>query len=129
MAARGNADSPNGAALFEAANKLRGSVESAEYKHLVLGLIFLKYISDSFTLRRQQLEAELDDPDSDLYAEDPDEREEVLEDRDEYVSENVFWVPETARWERLRAAPSSQTSPGASTTHWRRSRTRTAGSA
>ena len=67
-------DSPNGAALFEAANKLRGSVESAEYKHLVLGLLFLKYISDSFELRREQLEAELCDPCSDDYIEDPDER-------------------------------------------------------
>ena len=57
-----NGENPNGAALFEAANKLRGSVESAEYKHLVLGLIFLKYISDSFELRREQLEAELADP-------------------------------------------------------------------
>jgi len=46
--AKGNSDNPNGAALFEAANKLWGSVESAEYKHLVLGLIFLKYISDAF---------------------------------------------------------------------------------
>jgi type I restriction enzyme M protein len=53
---------PNGAALFEACNKLRGSVESAEYKHLVLGLIFLKYISDSFKHRRGELEAELADP-------------------------------------------------------------------
>ncbi len=64
-------DSPNGAALFEAANKLRGSVESAEYKHLVLGLIFLKYVSDSFALRREQLEAELSDPASDGYLDDP----------------------------------------------------------
>lgn len=46
-----NPNSPNGAALFEAANKLRGSVESAEYKHLVLGLIFLTYISDAFEQR------------------------------------------------------------------------------
>ncbi len=64
MSTRGG-DSPNGAALFEAANKLRGSVESAEYKHLVLGLIFLKYISDAFEQRRQQLDAELSDPAAD----------------------------------------------------------------
>jgi HsdM N-terminal domain len=68
-------DGPNGAALFEAANKLRGSVESAEYKHLVLGLLFLKYISDAFEQRRGELEAELCDPSSD-----------VLEDRDEYAA-------------------------------------------
>jgi type I restriction enzyme M protein len=102
----GNGENPNGAALFEAANKLRGSVESAEYKHLVLGLIFLKYISDSFELRRQQLEAELSDRTSDAYSEDPAEREEILEDRDEYLAENVFWVPEGARWEKLLAAAS-----------------------
>ncbi|PZS07971.1 MAG: hypothetical protein DLM64_13670 [Solirubrobacterales bacterium] len=57
-----DSDSPNVAALFEAANKLRGSVESAEYKHLVLGLLFLKYISDAFEQRRAQVEAELSDP-------------------------------------------------------------------
>ena len=100
----GTGENPNGEALFEAANKLRGSVESAEYKHLVLGLIFLKYISDSFALRRQQLDAELADPGSDLYAKSEEERLEVLEDRDEYVAENVFWVPEPARWETLLAA-------------------------
>jgi type I restriction enzyme M protein len=104
MTEDGNDDNPNGAALFEAANKLRGSVESAEYKHLVLGLLFLKYISDSFTQRRQQLAAELSDPVSELYTVSAQEREEVLEDRDEYVAENVFWVPETARWEKLLAA-------------------------
>jgi type I restriction enzyme M protein len=105
MSARG-ADSPNGAALFEAANKLRGSVESAEYKHLVLGLIFLKYISDAFEQRRQQLEAELSDPAGDAYVEDPASRADILEDRDEYVSENVFWVPENARWPGLLGAAS-----------------------
>src|SRR3712207_1654641 len=104
MTTIGTGDEGHGAALFEAANKLRGSVESAEYKHLVLGLIFLKYISDSFTLRREQLEAELADPSSELYTEDAAEREDVLEDRDEYVAENVFWVPEDARWEKLLAA-------------------------
>jgi type I restriction enzyme M protein len=104
MTNNGNGENPNGAALFEAANKLRGSVESAEYKHLVLGLIFLKYISDSFTLRREQLQVELADPESELYTEDLAERDEVLEDRDEYVAENVFWVPENARWEQLLAA-------------------------
>jgi type I restriction enzyme M protein len=104
MTNNGNGENPNGAALFEAANKLRGSVESAEYKHLVLGLIFLKYISDSFTLRREQLQAELADPTSELYTDDFAERDEVLEDRDEYVAENVFWVPEDARWHKLLAA-------------------------
>lgn len=102
----GNGDKPNTAALFEAANKLRGSVESAEYKHLVLGLLFLKYISDSFELRRGELEAELADPTSESYIDDPDLIPEVLEDRDEYIGHNVFWVPEDARWEKLLAAAS-----------------------
>ena len=106
MASHERGDSANGQALFEAANKLRGSVESAEYKHLVLGLIFLKYISDSFDFRREQLESELADPKSNEYIEDPKEREEALEDRDEYRAESVFWVPEEARWDALLAAAS-----------------------
>ncbi len=106
MAGPSNDDNSPGAALFEAANKLRGSVESAEYKHLVLGLIFLKYISDSFELRRQQLEAELGDPASGEYIADEAERAAALEDRDEYRAANVFWVPEEARWPSLLAAAS-----------------------
>lgn len=101
-----NGDTPNAAALFEAANKLRGSVESAEYKHLVLGLLFLKYISDSFEFRRATLEAEACDPTSDNYIADQHQIAEVLEDRDEYVGQNVFWVPERARWAQLLAAAS-----------------------
>ena len=101
-----SADGPDAAALFEAANKLRGSVESAEYKHLVLGLIFLKYISDSFYFRRELLEAELADPDSTEFIEDSAERAEAMEDRDEYRAANVFWVPEEARWSTLLAAAS-----------------------
>jgi type I restriction enzyme M protein len=97
---------PNAAALFEAANKLRGSVESAEYKHLVLGLIFLKYISDSFESRRHELEAELSDPQNEGYLASHADRAEVLEDRDEYLGKNVFWVPEPARWATLLAAAS-----------------------
>ena len=106
MASKERGDGANGQALFEAANKLRGSVESAEYKHLVLGLIFLKYISDSFDFRREQLESELADPKSNEYIEDSQEREEALEDRDEYRAESVFWVPEKARWGALLAAAS-----------------------
>jgi type I restriction enzyme M protein len=83
---------------------LRGSVESAEYKHLVLGLVFLKYISDSFERRRVVLKAATREEGTDLYTEDEEERAEVLEDRDEYISENVFWVPKKARWGGLLAA-------------------------
>ena len=66
----GAGDGPNGAALFEAANKLRGSVESSEYKHLVLGLLFLKYISDAFDQRHEELEVELSEPGNDAYIKD-----------------------------------------------------------
>ena len=102
----GNRDLPFAKDLFETADRLRGSVESAEYKHLVLGLIFLKYISDSFERRRAALEAATCDPEHDLYTTDEDERAEILEDRDEYLAENVFWVPEEARWPALVAAAS-----------------------
>jgi type I restriction enzyme M protein len=99
-------DDPNGAALFEAANKLRGSVESAEYKHLVLGLIFLKYISDSFDSRHAELEADFSDPKSSDFIREEAERTAALEDPEEYRAENVFWVPMEARWSDLLAAAS-----------------------
>jgi type I restriction enzyme M protein len=100
----GNHDLPFAKELWEACDGLRGSVESAEYKHLVLGLVFLKYISDSFQRRRAVLDAAIGDQNSELYTEDGDERVAILEDRDEYISENVFWVPKKARWDALLAA-------------------------
>ena len=101
----GNHDLPFAKDLFEAADRLRGSVESAEYKHLVLGLLFLKYISDTFERRRKVLDAETREPTSDLFTADDGERRDILEDRDEYISENVFWVPEGSRFgELLKAA-------------------------
>jgi type I restriction enzyme M protein len=107
-----NGDLPFAKELFEAADRMRGSVESAEYKHLVLGLLFLKYISDSFERRRAWLEgATLDPENEDYFTEDNAERADILEDRDEYISENVFWVPEQARWDALLAA-ASQTDIG-----------------
>jgi type I restriction enzyme M protein len=75
--------------MWMAADKLRGKIDPAEYKHVVLGLIFLKYISDHFEEFRAQLAL---DPEANL------------EDRDEYKAENVFWVPLEARWNRLKAA-------------------------
>lgn len=75
--------------LWAAADVLRNNMDPAEYKHVVLGLIFLKYISDAFEERHAQLCAE-GDPD-------------LLEDRDEYTAENVFWVPAPARWPALQA--------------------------
>lgn len=79
--------------LWEAADKLRGNQEPSEYKHVVLGLVFLKYISDRFEERRKTLEAE-------LAAEGikPERVASFLEERDEYTRHNVFWVPERARW-------------------------------
>jgi type I restriction enzyme M protein len=73
--------------LWAAADKLRGHLDPGEYKHVVLGLIFLKYISDAFQERYEALKA-------DKYA-DP-------EDRDEYTAENVFWVPKAARWRHIQ---------------------------
>lgn len=100
-------DLPFAKELFESADRMRGSVESAEYKHLVLGLLFLKYISDAFERRRDWLdEATRDRGNRDYYTDSDDERQGILEDRDEYISENVFWVPELARWPHLLKAAS-----------------------
>jgi len=73
--------------LWEAADKLRSNMDAAEYKHVVLGLIFLKYISDSFEKLYKKLS-------KDKYAN--------PEDPDEYLAENTFWVPKEARWENLK---------------------------
>ena len=78
------------AELWATANALRGSMDAAEYKHVVLGLIFLKYISDAFEETHARLEAESDE------GADP-------EDADEYRASNVFWVPPQARWSYLQA--------------------------
>lgn len=85
--------------LWQAADKLRGSMDAAEYKHVVLGLIFLKYVSDTFEARRGWLVRESADPKSDYYIKSEKQRLGLLEDRDEYTAENVFWVPREARWE------------------------------
>src|SRR5690606_7167258 len=91
------------ATLWAAADKLRGHMDAAEYKHVVLGLIFLKYISDAFAERRTTLETELSDPKSEWYVAESEARYHSLEDRDEYKSVNVFWVPIEARWATLQA--------------------------
>ena len=89
--------------LWAAADKLRGHMDAAEYKHVVLGLIFLKYISDAFEEHRNKLQADTADPKSELYLDKPDEHAAALEDRDEYIAANIFWVPQEARWSHLRA--------------------------
>lgn len=76
------------AELFKTADKLRGNMEPSDYKHVVLGLIFLKYISDSFEAKHRTL---------------LEEDASLAEDRDEYLAENVFWVPVEARWSTLKA--------------------------
>ena len=88
------------AKLWSAADLLRSNMDPAEYKHVVLGLLFLKYISDAFEERREWLRTAVSDKNSDYHGEDP---EDLLEDRDEYAAENVFWVPLEARWEKLQA--------------------------
>ncbi|MBB5192288.1 type I restriction-modification system DNA methylase subunit [Silvimonas terrae] len=92
--------------LWAAADKLRTNMDAAEYKHLVLGLIFLKYISDSFDTRRAELTKRFADESDDYFLHDCDDEllAEELEDRDYYKEVNVFWVPEAARWAALRAA-------------------------
>ncbi|MBB3773240.1 type I restriction enzyme M protein [Angulomicrobium tetraedrale] len=92
-AARTNGNGKGGdlgfeAELFKAADKLRGNMEPSDYKHVALGLIFLKHISDSFEAKRAELLADYP---------------EGAEDRDEYAADNVFWVPPTARWSHLQA--------------------------
>ena len=92
--------------LWATADKLRANMDAAEYKHLVLGLIFVKYISDTFAARRAELTARLTNPDDEYFYgdADPADIEAELEDRDYYKEVNVFWVPEGARWESLRNA-------------------------
>jgi len=83
--------------LWQAADKLRGSIDAAEYKHVVLGLIFLKYISDAFEARRAKLAEELK-----ADGIEGKQAETLLESRDEYTAEAVFWVPPEARWSNIQ---------------------------
>lgn len=86
--------------LWKAADKLRVNMDAAEYKHVVLGLIFLKYVSDSFDEFRKNLRKELTDPNHEHYYEGANDKdiEAELEDRDYYKSNNIFWVPQNSRW-------------------------------
>ena len=93
------------AQLWLMADALRGAMDAAEYKHVVLGLIFLKYISDAFAERYARLEAEQND------GADP-------EDPDEYRAENIFWVPPEARGAISRPKHGNRPSVSSSTTRW-----------
>mgnify|MGYP002639720622 FL=1 len=91
--------------LWTSANKLLPSLDAAVYKHVVLGMVFVKYVSDSFETRRQELIAEFTDPENDYYLSDNADDEMVLEElenRDFYTEKNVFWVPQAARWKYLQ---------------------------
>ena len=90
------------ASLWEAADRLRSNMDAAEYKHVVLGLIFLKYVSDVFGRRQAQLATLVEDPNSDYFMPTEAARQAILESRDEYTAEGVFWVPEGHRWDDLR---------------------------
>jgi type I restriction enzyme M protein len=90
------------ASLWDAANRLRSNMDAAEYKHVVLGLIFLKYVSDVFSRRQEELKLKVNDPKSDYFMPNEAARQSVLESRDEYVAEGVFWIPEGHRWDDLR---------------------------
>jgi type I restriction enzyme M protein len=88
--------------LWLAADKLRGSMDASEYKHIILGLIFLKYISDKFCERRDWLIQETADANSQYHTKNDKDRNVVLEDRDEYTAKNIFWVPASARWDIIQ---------------------------
>lgn len=91
------------ATLWKAANKLRGQMDAAEYKHIVLGLIFLKYISDTFEAQREKVKRMVSEPGSAYFiSENPQEYQSALEDRDLIAKDRVFWVPKKARWSTLR---------------------------
>lgn len=90
MAKQNTTEEPLEKQLWKAADKLRKNIDAAEYKHIVLGLIFLKYISDAFEELYARLQAEEDQ------GADP-------EDKDEYKAENVFFVPQDARWHYLQS--------------------------
>lgn len=99
--------------LWTAADRLRSNLDAAVYKHAVLGLIFLKYVSDSFAARQQEIESQLRDPKGEYFldpadyggAENPAYAEAIhqeLEERDYYIEKNVFWVPALSRWKTLQ---------------------------
>ncbi|HEX5495186.1 MAG TPA: class I SAM-dependent DNA methyltransferase, partial [Mycobacteriales bacterium] len=92
--------------LWKAADKLRGSMDASQYKDFVLGLVFLKYVSDAFIERREQILREIIE-----LGIPADQHEGRLNDPDEYTGAGVFWVPEYARWEELQRA-AKQGDPG-----------------
>ena len=92
-----NSEEPLEKQLWKSADKLRKNIDAAEYKHVVLGLIFLKYISDAF----EELYDKLKIGEGEYEGADP-------EDKDEYKAENVFFVPTDARWNNSFQKQNSQ---------------------
>jgi type I restriction enzyme M protein len=92
------------ARLWNAADRLRSNVNPSDYMHVVLGLVFLKYISDAFKERRAELQVAFQDPANDYFLGDDagDLIEQELEARDYYIEKNVFWVPALARWDFIK---------------------------
>ncbi len=93
--------------LWKSADKLRNHLAAANYKHIVLGFIFLKYVSDTFTAHQSQLLAQFQDPNHELYL-DPEffnttQQQSELEQREYYTKDNVFWVPKKARWDEIKS--------------------------
>jgi type I restriction enzyme M protein len=89
--------------LWKAADRLRGNIDVSEYKHIVLGLIFLKYVSDAFYQRREFLMDRTSDPASkEFYVPRESARKFIIEDRDQYKGVGIFFIPENSRWEFLR---------------------------
>jgi type I restriction enzyme M protein len=116
------------AQLWAAADKMRGHMDASEYKHVCLGLIFLKYISDAFEEKREQLLFGFSDPKGEWFIKDEPERAEAAENRDttireanvnsgetfswraweaKYLAANVFWLPPEARWHTIKAKAKS----------------------
>jgi type I restriction enzyme M protein len=97
--------------LWTAADKLRSTLDAAQYKHAVLGLLFVKYVSDAFDIRREELITQFQNPDHEYFLDRADfgsddeyqaELAAELEIRDYYTEKNVFWVPQLARWQTLQ---------------------------
>jgi type I restriction enzyme M protein len=88
--------------LWKAANELRGAVAENQYKDYILPLIFLKHISERYEIRKETLQGLVKDKDSDYYTLDKEEQNYVLEDPDEYLSQNTYIIPEKATWQFLQ---------------------------
>lgn len=89
--------------LWQVADKLRGRMDPSDYKHVVLGLIFLKYVSDTFEERHQSLLDTISDSNSKHFVRNATKRDELLEDRRKYAATGTFWVPKKARWPYINA--------------------------